>query len=662
MASLARFWAVALIVGLLAAGYAAPAVAAGPLSIEAVQPNRNPAVISASYLSWFPLRIEGMEIGPLVYVIRVKNTSDSDLVVRAKVKSYRSGDTTKKGNTSARGDVKAGGTGKLAVKLMPPRKAGRYTAEIVLQTQERGLLGGVSPFRWKDATSTEVNFEVMGKDRLTVQAPNSLALGIIKAGKPPYMPTKDETVMLGINAVLEVLGASIPGYAAGTEAKLQPSLLAACVVLKNPKLDEAQGEKVLTLQARVLDAKTGSAQYPFYAPGFDRVIFTVELPDGASVPKQDHWLVEQREGVQVAIGIVDGVDKQIGRSKSFRQPSLQLRYSDSYVDGKYKLKVMAMGLVGPFGREVDDDELKEAAIWPDTPLLVKSRSRLGRSPWIYDYGLWQTQPERVVWYVMSASLPAKVNAKPSEDLPPRHNAKPSEKPLSRHSDTITNSIGMKLVYIPPTGPDGFLMGSPATEVRRSRDERQHRVILTRGFWMGTTEVIQKQWKAVMGNNPSCFKGDDLPVERVSWNDAVEFCEKLSLKEGKHYRLPTEAEWEYACRAGTTGPYAGTGRLEDMGWYRDNSNRRTHPVGTKKANAWGLYDMHGNVWEWCNDWYDDYPAGTVTDPPGPRTGTCRVLRGGAWSSNATGCETGSRFNYSPSLVSSNVGFRCARIPE
>ncbi|HUV14845.1 MAG TPA: hypothetical protein VMY18_14470, partial [Acidobacteriota bacterium] len=306
------------------------------------------------------------------------------------------------------------------LKLMPPRKPGRYTAEIVLQTQERGLLGGLSPFGWKEATSTEVNFEVVGKDRLTVEPPESLKLGIIKTGKPPYTPTKDETVLLGINAVLEVLGASIPGYAAGTKAELQPSLLAACVVLKNPKLEEAEGEKVLTLQARVLEAKTGSAKYPFYAPGFDRVVFTVELPDGASVPEQDYWLVEHRNGRQVAIGIVDGIDKQIGRSKTLREPSLRLRYSDGEVDGEYRLNVTAMGLVGPFGQEAADDDLKEAPIWPETPLSVRPRSRLEKAPWVYDYQLWQKQPEQSAWYIMSASMPVTLRGKPTRvELPRR---------------------------------------------------------------------------------------------------------------------------------------------------------------------------------------------------------------------------------------------------
>ena len=138
----------------------------------------------------------------------------------------------------------------------------------------------------------------------------------------------------------------------------------------------------------------------------------------------------------------------------------------------------------------------------------------------------------------------------------------------------------------------FLMGSPDNEPDRDSDERpQHRVTVP-GFSMGKYEITQAQWKAVMGTNPSYFKGDNLPVENVSWNDAKEFCSKLSQMTGKQYRLPTEAEWEYACRAGTTGPYAGN--LDAMAWYSNNAGFKTHPVGQKRPNAFGLYDMHGNV--------------------------------------------------------------------
>ena len=209
---------------------------------------------------------------------------------------------------------------------------------------------------------------------------------------------------------------------------------------------------------------------------------------------------------------------------------------------------------------------------------------------------------------------------------------------------FTNNLGMKFVYIKP---GSFMMGSPSDEPGRDNDETQHRVTLTQGFYMQTTEVTQGQWKAVMGNNPSQFKncGDDCPVETVSWNDCQKFIQKLNGMQNKHrYRLPTEAEWEYACRAGSTGPYAGD--LNAMGWYRKNSEFRTHGVAKKRPNAWGLYDMHGNVWEWAQDWKGDYPSGPVTDPEGPSGGARRVGRGGGWSDNAGSCRSASRDGSRP----------------
>ncbi|MDO4571257.1 MAG: formylglycine-generating enzyme family protein, partial [Planctomycetia bacterium] len=149
----------------------------------------------------------------------------------------------------------------------------------------------------------------------------------------------------------------------------------------------------------------------------------------------------------------------------------------------------------------------------------------------------------------------------------------------------------------------FMMGSPSGEKGRYNDEKQHRVTLTQGFWMLETQVTQRMWQSVMGNNPSKWKGANLPVEQVSWNDCVKFCEKISELSGLKIQLPTEAQWEYACRAGTMGAYAGN--LGSMAWYDSNSGGRTHEVKTKQPNAWGLYDMHGNVWEWCSDWYGEY---------------------------------------------------------
>ncbi len=232
-----------------------------------------------------------------------------------------------------------------------------------------------------------------------------------------------------------------------------------------------------------------------------------------------------------------------------------------------------------------------------------------------------------------------------------------------------NSLGMEFVFIPP---GEFMMGSPEHEPGRYDNEKLHKVILTRGFYMQTTPVTQGQWKAVMGNNPSHFKdcGDDCPVENVSWNDAQEFIKELSRMTGKEHRLPTEAQWEYACRAGTDTAY-NWGDDADCskanygnGWSSEckgTNPGKTMPVGSFPPNAWGLYDMHGNVWEWCQDWYGDYPDGTIKDPVGPENGRSRVRRGGSWGNGAGGLRSAYRSIYSPGGRSINLGFRLLREP-
>ncbi|MBE3098690.1 MAG: formylglycine-generating enzyme family protein [Planctomycetes bacterium] len=197
---------------------------------------------------------------------------------------------------------------------------------------------------------------------------------------------------------------------------------------------------------------------------------------------------------------------------------------------------------------------------------------------------------------------------------------------------------MKLVLIPA---GKFMMGE---------GKDQHEVTISKPFYMGVTEVTQAQYEAVMGTNPSHFKGATNPVETVSWNDATEFCKKLSEKTRQTVRLPTEAEWEYACRAGTATAFSfgdSDSALGDYAWYTSNSGNTTHPVDQKKPNAWGLFDMHGNVWEWCADWWRrDYPNGAVTDPQGPASGPYRVLRGGSWSSSPDYCRSAGRISTPP----------------
>ena len=245
---------------------------------------------------------------------------------------------------------------------------------------------------------------------------------------------------------------------------------------------------------------------------------------------------------------------------------------------------------------------------------------------------------------------------------------------------LSGTVNLDMNWIEP---GTFTMGSPKDELGRASDETQHEVTLTKAYWLGKYEVTQAQYEAVMGTNPSNWKGADLPVEQVSWYDATNFCAKLTaieraagrLPEGYEYTLPTEAQWEYACRAGTTTAF-NNGKniptasqqwsepcpnLDEVGWYKHNSNDTTHPVGQKKPNAWGLYDMHGNVREWCLDWYGNYSASSVTDPTGPSTGTYRILRGDSWLSWTYSCRSACRNYDFPDLNWDSYGFRVALAP-
>lgn len=239
-------------------------------------------------------------------------------------------------------------------------------------------------------------------------------------------------------------------------------------------------------------------------------------------------------------------------------------------------------------------------------------------------------------------------------------------------ESLTNSLGMTFNLIPA---GVFMMGSPEGEPGRRADETRHQVTLTQPFYIQTTEVTQGQWKAVMKSNPSRFSdcGDDCPVERVSWNMAQDFIAELNKLGQGTYRLPTEAEWEYAARAGSTTALAngdieeiGSGydpNLDAMGWYVYNSDGRTHPVARKKPNAWGLYDMHGNVWEWVQDganYYERLPSENVTDPQGTPTGPLRVLRGGSIYDDARSCRSANRHFATPeSRPDFGLGFRLVR---
>ncbi|MCX7385045.1 MAG: SUMF1/EgtB/PvdO family nonheme iron enzyme [Planctomycetales bacterium] len=287
------------------------------------------------------------------------------------------------------------------------------------------------------------------------------------------------------------------------------------------------------------------------------------------------------------------------------------------------------------------------------PEFCRSSSRLGNAP--SDRGV--SLGFRVYCELESSPEPAVAPFDTSQ-------AKANQKAWANHLGVpvvSTNSIGMKMVLIPP---GEFMMGSPESEREPRPDETLHQVTLTQSFQIGVCEVTQSQYEKVIGANPSSIKGPDNPVEQINWDEASAFCRRLSaLKEekalGHVYRLPTEAEWEYACRAGTTTAYSfgnDTSQLVDFAWAKVNSGEKPQPVGQKNPNSWGLYDMHGNVWEWCQDWQGDLPSGAVTDPQGPSVGTNRADRGGCWSDTQEYLRAGLRGYNSPIARGSSLGFR------
>jgi uncharacterized protein (TIGR02996 family) len=230
---------------------------------------------------------------------------------------------------------------------------------------------------------------------------------------------------------------------------------------------------------------------------------------------------------------------------------------------------------------------------------------------------------------------------------------------------VPGPAGMVFVLVPP---GSFWMGAQDQETWMDPDEEpRHLVRLTRGFYLSMHQVTQGQWRTVMGVNPSHHPGDNFPVETVSHDDSLAFCERLTLLLGRRARLPTEAEWEYACRAGTRSSYCsgeGKGALRLVGWCSysgdwDGSGG-TQEVGLLRGNSWGLCDMHGNVWEWCSDWYDKdyYQASPADDPPGPLEGDSRVVRGGSWRGGVWFCRSAERRSIEPGVREINVGLRVA----
>lgn len=222
-----------------------------------------------------------------------------------------------------------------------------------------------------------------------------------------------------------------------------------------------------------------------------------------------------------------------------------------------------------------------------------------------------------------------------------------------------NVNGVKFVMVPVEGGT-FMMGATAEQGRdAARDEKPSHSVTLSSYYIGQTEVTQELWTAVMGSNPSLFEGTNLPVEQVTWNDCQTFITKLNSATGKRFRLPTEAEWEYAARGGNKSrgyKYSGSNNIEDVAWYTKNSNSTTHSVATKSPNELGIYDMSGNVYEWCQDWDGSYSSSAQTNPKGAASGSCRVGRGGDWRSNALFCRSSHRFNVTPSYKFHFLGLR------
>jgi serine/threonine protein kinase len=247
------------------------------------------------------------------------------------------------------------------------------------------------------------------------------------------------------------------------------------------------------------------------------------------------------------------------------------------------------------------------------------------------------------------------NGEPEKKYEITHGSFPANPQIG---DSVTNSIGMKLMWIPP---GEFDMGTPGAGAVDDETPCKRRKI-SRGFWFGAFEVTQKEYRAVMGNNPSTVQGDDLPVTDLSYEDCLKFCVKMKEKTGLDYRLPTEAQWEYAARAGTRTAYSfgdDEDDLEFYGWFDENSDDKLHPIGRKRANPWGLYDIYGNAEEWCLDWYlEDFYKDAPTDDPlcdiGPKTD--RVRRGGSFTDAIDDCRSATRYQSDPMLRADNLGFR------
>ncbi|HUT56913.1 MAG TPA: SUMF1/EgtB/PvdO family nonheme iron enzyme, partial [Phycisphaerae bacterium] len=351
----------------------------------------------------------------------------------------------------------------------------------------------------------------------------------------------------------------------------------------------------------------------------------------------------------------------------------------SYPDEATGLSVFSKHLVEGLSGAADANADK-AVTFAEVAVYVKRRLK----DWYVETGKVQTP------VILPEALPAMILAHCNGKRPPTPGVRP-ESPATRPlafrvpsgfrakagtaaepytktgwaKEIVHEATGIELVFIPA---GEFLMGSPASEAQRDDDETQHRVTISRPFYMGKYEVAQGEWQRVMGSNPSYFKGSDrLPVHEGSWADCQSFCQSFCRKFGVSVRLPTESEWEYACRASTKTAFH-TGATISRGtvnYDADNAyakgligvhGGKVMDVGRFQANGWGLYDMHGNADEWCADWYGEYPLGPVTDPAGPDSGAKRVLRGGDWTNSPKYCRSANRNGFAPNGHYLGIGFR------
>ena len=270
----------------------------------------------------------------------------------------------------------------------------------------------------------------------------------------------------------------------------------------------------------------------------------------------------------------------------------------------------------------------------------------------------QQQPQRPVQQ-QPVEQPQPTRPEPQRPVQQQPEPEPMPATVQQSQRPQSNLPDIAMVYV---SGGTFTMGATSEQGSDAWDDEKpaHSVTLS-GYYIGKYEVTQKLWKAVMGSNPSNFKGDNLPVERVSWNDVQEFLRKLNAMTGKNYRLPTEAEWEFAARGGNSSrgyKYSGSNSLGNVAWYYDNSGSGTHAVGTKSPNELGIYDMSGNVWEWCQDWYGSYSGSSQRNPQGPNSGSSRVFRGGCWSYDARFCRVSIRGYNTPGYRLNHLGFRLA----